>query len=148
MVEAGKLPGGREKEGNLLALLSFSLSHGLVCEAREAGRKVHKGAQIEAGQNSLCQMRSPAGRGHRAGQAYSQNLAIRNHIQFLQEKGLLGCTKLRTPFCSRPTFIWCRNPSPLMTPLIGGHPQGLRTQSFQTLSSSFLLHVPKPSRMR
>lgn len=109
MVEAGKLPGGSEKEGSLLAWLSIFL----VCEAREASRKVHKGAQIEAGQNNLCQMRSPAGRGHRAGQAYSQNLAVRDHIRFLQEKGLLGCIKLRTPFCSRPTLSGAGIPLPL-----------------------------------
>lgn len=105
MVDAGRLPGGREKEGSLLPLLSFFLSHGLIREAQEASRKVHRGAQIEAGRNSLSQMRSPAGRGHRVGQGYAQNLTIKNRIQFLQEKGFLGCTKLGTPFCSCPTLL-------------------------------------------
>ena len=66
--ESGKLRGGREKEGTLLPLFPFFLSHTLVYEAQEAGRKVHIGVHIKAGRNSLCQMRSPAGHGYRGGQ--------------------------------------------------------------------------------
>lgn len=106
MVESGKLQGGRKKEGTLLPLRHFSPSQGFVYGAREAGTNAGTEARIEVGRSAFARWGGAQQLGVQGSVAKGTHRTRPSGatLDFMQEKGPLGCTKFGTCLCSPSTL--------------------------------------------